>query len=340
MSKIKVAVIGCGSIAKYRHIPEYAAREDVQLIAFCDLVKERADGYASKYQAKAYTDYEELLREEKPDVVSVCLPNYLHAKVTIAAAKTGAHVLCEKPMATTDEEAFAMIAAAKENNVLLMIGHNQRFMAPHQKAKEILARGYLGKVISFRTTFGHPGPEGWSIDGRNSWFFEKEQAVLGAMGDLGVHKTDLMRYLLDDEIVEVGAFVETLAKEDTTIDDNAVCLVKTAKGAVGTLTASWSYKKEDNSTVLYCEHGVMRLADDPTYQVIVHLQDGSVEQYQVGAVSTNEKQVASGVIDEFIDSIQAGRTPSIPGEEGQKSLAVVLAMMESAATHTFVKVKS
>src|SRR5690625_7219277 len=85
-----------------------------------------------------------------------------------------------------------------------MSGHIQRFFSLHQKAKEIIASGDVGKIYSFRTAFGHGGPEGWSIDGRDSWFFNKEEAFIGAMGDLGVHKTDLIRYLLGEDVIEVG----------------------------------------------------------------------------------------------------------------------------------------
>src|SRR5690606_37377794 len=159
------------------------------------------------------------------------------------AAKAGCHVLCEKPMATNEQEALDMIQAAKDNNVLLMIGHNQRMMPPHVKAKEVLLTGELGRVISFRTAFGHGGPENWSIDGAGSWFFREDEAYVGAMGDLGVHKADLIRWLLDDEVVEVSAFVENLDKEGSTVDDNAVCLLRMKSGAIGTLTASWTYYK-------------------------------------------------------------------------------------------------
>ncbi|QQE79155.1 Gfo/Idh/MocA family protein [Alicyclobacillus sp. SO9] len=339
MSKLRVAVIGCGSIAKHRHIPEYASNPAVQLVAFCDVVLERAQRYAKEYGAAAYGSYEELLAKESVEAVSVCLPNYLHAPVSIAAANAGAHVLCEKPMATSVAEAQSMIQAAKDNNVSLMIGHNQRLMPPHVKAKEILQQGYLGKVVSFRTAFGHPGPEGWSIDGKDSWFFDKDRAFIGAMGDLGVHKTDLIRYLLNEEIVEVGAFVDTLVKENTNVDDNAVCIARTASGTVGTLAASWSYQKEDNSTVLYCENGVMRINDDPVNQVIAHLSNGTVEKYEVGAAATNEKQTNSGVIDAFVSGLQAHTQPEIPGEEGLKSLNVVLAMIEASEKKRMVEVR-
>jgi UDP-N-acetylglucosamine 3-dehydrogenase len=337
MSKIKVAVVGCGSISKHRHIPEYGWNPNVELVAFVDPIIERAEHYAKIHGGKAYSSYAEMLKQEKVDAVSVCTPNYLHAEVSIAAANAGAHVLVEKPMASTAEEAEAMIAAAKKNGVFLMVGHNQRLMPPHVKAKEILDTGKLGKVLTFRTSFGHPGPEGWSIDGRESWFFRKEEAIMGAMGDLGVHKSDLIRWLLSDEVTQVAAFVNTLHKEGTKVDDNATCVLRMQSGAIGSLVASWTYYKgEDNSTVLWCENGVMKIGTDPEDQVIVELRDGSVERYKVGAISTNEKQTSSGIVDEFVASIIAGQTPRISGEEGLRSLNVILAAFESQATGKIV----
>ena len=100
MSKLKVAVIGCGSIAQNRHLVEYENNPNAEIVAVCDIVEERVNETAAKYDAKAYTSYEKLLETEQVDAVSVCLPNYLHAPVSIAALDAGNHVLCEKPMAT------------------------------------------------------------------------------------------------------------------------------------------------------------------------------------------------------------------------------------------------
>ncbi len=338
MSKVKVAVFGCGAIAQRRHIPEYAANPNAELVAFADPVLERAQQMAEQYGGKAYASYEELLKNEKVDAVSVCTPNYLHASMSIAAANAGAHVLVEKPMATTEEEGLQMIEAARKNGVYLMVGHNQRLMPPHVKAKEILDSGKLGKVLTFRTAFGHPGPEGWSVDGRGSWFFRKEEASMGAMGDLGVHKSDFIRHLLGDEVTEVAAFVGTIHKEGTDVDDNATCLLRMKNGAIGTLVASWThYKGGDNSTVLWCENGVMKIGTVNGDEVIVELRDGTVETYKVGAMATNEKQVPSGVIDAFLESIVTKTPPSISGEEGLRSLKVILAAFESQATGQVIK---
>lgn len=337
MTKLRVGVIGCGSIARHRHLPEYADNHRVEISAVCDVVAERAKETGTRYKAAVYTDYKELLADATIDAVSVCLPNYLHASVTIAALQAGKHVLCEKPMAVSAKEAADMIDAAQAAGKLLMIGHNQRFAPAHIKAKELLHSGRLGAVLTFRTTFSHGGPEGWSIDGAKSWFFRKDEALVGAMGDLGVHKADLIRWLLEDEVVSVGAHIATLEKEGT-VEDNAVCTLQMRSGAIGTLTASWTHHPgEDNSTHLYCEHGVMHIGSDPTYQVIVHYEDGTVDRVDTGAIATNDKQTTSGVIDEFVDAIFSERESAIPGQEGKASLEVILAALQSAETSTIVR---
>ncbi|MEK3888730.1 Gfo/Idh/MocA family protein [Bacillus sp. FSL K6-3431] len=341
MKKLKVGIIGCGSISKYRHFPEYVANENVEIIAVCDILEERVEATAKKLGAKAYTDYEKMLSEADIDVVSVCTPNYLHAQMSVAALNAGKHVLCEKPMATSKEEALSMIEAAKKNDKKLMIGHNQRFVPSHSKAKELIAKGEIGKIFGFRTAFGHPGPEGWSIDGKESWFFRKEEAFIGAMGDLGVHKTDLMRYILGEEFVEVGAFVESGAKEDSTVDDNAICVLKSESGIIGTLAASWAFVKEDNSTIIYGEKAVLRLEDDPDYSLIIQYSDGEVEKLDLGKIQSNDEggQNSSHVIDLFVESILNDTDTPVNGEEGMKSLNVVLAALESSKTKRIVPIQ-
>jgi UDP-N-acetylglucosamine 3-dehydrogenase len=341
MSTLKVGVIGCGSIAKYRHLPEYKLNKNVEIVAVCDIVAERAEKIAEEYGAKAFSDYKEVLKLEDIDAISVCLPNYLHAPVSIDALNAGKHVICEKPMATSKEEAEAMINAAKRNDKKLMIAHNQRFVASHQKAKEIIESGKLGKIYSFKTTFGHPGPEGWSVDGAGSWFFNKEKAFIGAMGDLGVHKADLMRYLLG-EFTEVGAFIETNAKQNTDVDDNAVCILRTESGIIGTLAASWAYMSGgDNSTIIYGEKGTLRLEADPEYSLIEEYRDGSVVYHKLDKIQTNEEggQSTSHVINHFVDCIVENKEPLINGEEGMKSLQIILAALESKETKQIVSLQ-
>ncbi|AGX03119.1 MULTISPECIES: Gfo/Idh/MocA family protein [Bacillaceae] len=340
MEQIKIGVIGCGSIAKHRHLPEYHLNGRAEIMAVCDIVEERAMDMAALYHAEAYTSYEDLLENPEIDAVSVCTPNYLHAPISIAALKAGKHVLCEKPMAVSVEEAESMIEAARKYGKKLMIGHNQRFVPSHQKARAFIASGEAGKVYSFRTAFGHGGPEGWSADGKDSWFFRKSEAFIGAMGDLGVHKADLIRYLLGEEITQAGAFVEASSKENSDVDDTAVCILKTESGVIGTLAASWSYvSKEDNSTIIYAENAILRLEDDPVNSLVIQYKNGETLKYELGGIQTNEegKQTQSHVISTFIDSIAEDKEPPVSGEEGLKSLRVVLAALESGQSGKIVR---
>ena len=191
---VKFGIIGCGSICRHRHAPELAANPQAEILAFCDIVPERADAMVELYGGKAYTDWKDVVADPKIDAIVVCLPNYLHAPVIHCSPEGRQTRIVRKPMATSAEEAEEMIQAAKDSGKYLMIGHNQRLMPPHVKAKEILDSGKLGKVLTFRTTFGHAGPEGWCVDKSvKTWFFQKDKAFIGAMGDLGVHKADLIR---------------------------------------------------------------------------------------------------------------------------------------------------
>jgi UDP-N-acetylglucosamine 3-dehydrogenase len=341
---IGIGIIGCGSISVARHAPEYSARNDCKIIGYYDPKTERAEKLAEKYGGKVFKSLEELLKSKEIDAVSVCTSNKYHAPVTFAALNAGKHVLCEKPIATSLEEAQKMIDTARQTGKFLMIGHNQRLAPAHIRAKEILQSGELGRILTFRTTFGHGGPEFWSQDkGRHTWFFKAEDAFIGAMGDLGVHKADLIRWLIDDEIEEVKAYVSTLHKtnekdEPIEVDDNAVCLLKSKSGIYGTLTASWTYYgNEDNSTVLYCTNGVMKIYDNPEYPIEITKKNREKVFYKVGRIQTNEDQSSSGVIDMFIDSINSGKEPEINGEEGMEALRIVVACLESSSTGKAVK---
>ncbi|WP_252315574.1 Gfo/Idh/MocA family protein [Sinobaca sp. H24] len=339
---IKVGIIGCGSVAKKRHLPEYKDNNNASLVALCDLNKQRVDAASKEYGTRAYTDYKQMIQQEQLDAVSVCLPNYLHAEVTIYALENNLHVLCEKPMATSIEEAQEMIAVSEEYNKKLMIAHNQRFVDSHIRARAIVENQELGRVLSFRTTFGHGGPENWSIDGADSWFFEKDKAHIGSLGDLGVHKADLMRYLLGEEFIDVAAFVEKNAKQNSDVDDNAVCIVRTETGIIGTITSSWAYgASHDNSTILYCENGIVRMEDDPAHSLVIQKLDGEIIKHKLKAIQSNEEggQTTTHIVDHFVECILENVKPPIDGTEGMKSLQIVLGALQSNEKREIIKME-
>lgn len=340
---LSIGIIGAGSIARYRHLPETAMNPNATVGAICDVVEARAEEIAQEYHCRAYTDYRQMIQDPELDAVIVAATNTTHAEMTIAALESGKHVLCEKPMATTLEDARKMIEASEKSGKRLMIAHNQRFEPANQKAKEILQSGKLGKVLTFSSVFGHPGSEDWAIDGADTWFYRKEVTGLGVLGDLAIHKLDLLRWLLDDDFTQAVAFIDTLSKtypsgELINVEDNALCLLKTAKGALGNVTASWSYQKENNSTTIYCEQGVLEIYVHPEYPLVVQYDYQHAEFHKVGRKSTNVDQVKSGIVDAFVDALIENEPVPITGIEGYKALAAVIACQKSAATGQAVNI--
>jgi UDP-N-acetylglucosamine 3-dehydrogenase len=332
---IKVGIIGAGKIVRVRHLPETQMNPNAEVSAICDVVKSRAEELAKKTNCKAYSDYRQMLLDPDIDAVIVAATNTTHAEMTVAALKAGKHVMCEKPMATTLDESQAMLTAAREMGMQLMIAHNQRLEPANIKAREIVQSGKLGRILSFTSVFGHPGCEYWAIDGDDTWFFKNDIAGLGVLGDLAVHKLDLMRFILEDNYSEVMAMMGTLAKTYPDgglidVEDNAICVLRTQKGALGTFIASWTYQKEDNSTTIYAENGVMKIYGDPNFPLVVHFDHETGEYYQLGKKSTNVDQVKSGIVDAFIDALVRGVDVPIPGIEGYRALEAVIACQQAA----------
>lgn len=342
---MNVGIIGCGMITMKRHAPEYAENEHVTIRGFFDRNPERASAMTKQYGGQVYKSIDDMLADDEVDAVSVCVPNFLHGPVTIDALKHGKHVLCEKPMAQSTDETKAMIQAAKASQRKLMIGHNQRLMPTHQKAKEIIDQGGIGKILSFQTNFKHSGPESWSVDKSNkTWFFKKDQTNFGVLGDLGAHKLDIIRYLMDDEVDEIFTTMMTLDKRDESgelieVDDNAACFFKMQSGITGSMHVSWTnYGHEDNSTIFYGEKGVMKIFGDFPDDIVLEMKDGSEVKYHVGNLSTNANQLKSGIIDAFVEAVIQDKTPLITGEDGHYTLATIMAGVQSANTGQWAKV--
>ena len=343
---LRIGIIGCGKIAQVRHLPEYAENPDVQIAALADLNLERTKELAQRYGAKAYASDKELLADPSIDAVSICSANNSNAEMAIAALKAGKHVLCEKPMATTLEDCEAMVKAAEQAGKLLMIDQNQRLAPAHQKAREWIRAGKIGKPLTFRTRFAHGGPETWSVDpGSSTWFFDKKRAAMGTLADLGVHKTDLIQFLLDQQVTEVTAFLSTLDKcfsdgSPITVDDNALCVYKMSGGAVGTMTASWThYGPEDNSTEIDGTEGSLRIYADPEHALVLNRKDGTSEFWDGGAIQTNDDQTNSGIIDLFVECLKDPSKEGIPAASVLPAMRAVFAAMQSSEEGRAIRIK-
>lgn len=329
---IRIGIAGCGKIAQVRHIPEIMDNELAQLAGVYDRNDARGKAIAEQYGVRQYLTYEKMLEDDTVDAVCVCVANCSHAEYTIKALEKGKHVLCEKPMAVTSKDCERMIQAAENSGKMLMIGQNQRFAKAHILAKELLGKGEIGELLSFRTAFAHSGPENWSVDtNTQTWFFDGKEAGFGVMADLGIHKIDIIRFLTGMDIVESRMWKGTLDKRDAcgnkiSLDDNMICLCLLANGAAGTVTVSWTcYGKEDNSTVLYGTKGVIKIYTEDKYPLIVEKADGTRILYETEGIQTNLNQTKSGVIDEFAESLKERRRSKADCQDVIKSMNVIFA---------------
>ena len=195
MEKVKVAVIGCGTIAKSAHIPSYMNNKDVEIVYFCDIIKERAEAAVEKNGCGiAVTDYKEVLADPQIEAVSVCTPNKMHSIITIDALKAGKHVLCEKPAARTLDEVLAMQQAQHESGKILNIGVVNRFNDNVNRIRNFIQDGKLGEVFHVYLSFRSHR----SIPGLGGAFTTKEIAGGGVLVDWGVHFLDLVMYCMGD----------------------------------------------------------------------------------------------------------------------------------------------
>jgi UDP-N-acetylglucosamine 3-dehydrogenase len=332
---LRAGVIGCGMIASRLHVPDYSYAPDTEMVAFCDVDQSKAKALAQEWapEARVYGDYKKMLASEDLDCVTVALPNFLHAPVTIDCLRAGVNVLVEKPMATSADEARAMIRAAEKAGKLLMVNQSQRLFPPHVKAKQVIESGILGDILFVTAMFGHAGPEHWSPTGK--WFFQKDKARWGAMADLGVHKADLVRYLTGKEVAEVSAYTARLEKEKASVEDNFVSCLKFTDGTVGTLCASWTVKgMEANYTILHCTNGTLRVAEIPGKPLVARLHSPECEiEFPVPPPVTNvAKSWGLDVSGKFVRAIRGEEKPYCTGEEGFRSLQVILAAEQSAQT--------
>lgn len=340
--RLRVGVIGCGQISKLLHVPDYASCAEATLVALCDTSLKAAKGLAARWapDAALYGDYKEMLKKEDLDAVTVTLPNRLHGSVTIAALKAGCHVLVEKPMALSSAEAQRMLDTAKKHKRLLMVNQCQRLMPVHARAREVVRKGFIGKILHLTAMFGHGGPEHWSPKGK--WFFKKDEARFGAMADLGVHKADLIRYITGKEVARVSAYMGCLEKKGSDVDDNFVSCLTFTDGTVGTLASSWTVKGMDaNYMILHGTKGSLRIMELPDKPLVANLVDPDREVvFDIPASEIRyEGSWGMDVSGAFCRAVLGQEAPFCSGEEGKKALEIILAAEKSALTGRSVELK-
>ena len=251
--KLRVGIVGCGGIANGKHMPSLAKLANVEQVAFCDIIPERAEKAAKEYGAKGakvFEDYRKLLALRDVDVVHVLTPNFNHSLITVAALEAGKHVMCEKPMAKTYDEALRMVAAAKKSGKKLSIGYQGRQRAESWWLKRFIEDGGLGDVYFARAlAVRRRAVPTWGV------FLDEEKQGGGPLIDIGTHALDLTLWLMDNYEWDsvMGATFRKLADRENaanawgpwdpakfTVEDSAFGFIRFRNGAVVSLDASWA----------------------------------------------------------------------------------------------------
>ena len=341
--KIKIGIIGTGGIS-HMHMVGYTAQENVEVTAACDLDENRLEAFGNKYGVeKLYTDYNEMLRKEELDGVSVCTWNNAHAPATIAALEAGKNVLCEKPMAMNVKEAAAMQDAAEKAGKLLMIGFVKRFMKETEICREFIEKGHLGDIYYAKATYlrrcGNPG----------GWFADMKRSGGGPLIDLGVHVIDQVRYLMGKpKAVSVSAVtfnnlglrydikgIERYKAADYSnycdVEDMASALIRFDNGAALAVETSYSLNlKEDTGNLeLFGTRAGIKL--EPKLEIYSQMEDYLVDispRYHKGDKVFD--QIFTAETAHFVDCIANGTDCISPVQDGVELMKILEAAYASA----------
>ncbi|NCF69229.1 MAG: Gfo/Idh/MocA family oxidoreductase [Chloroflexi bacterium] len=298
----------------------------LELIGLADEDMERGRSYAERLDSHLYANYQALL-DDKPDGVIVCSENVKHRPLVEMAARAGAHVMCEKPLATTLEDAQAMIDACRQAGVILMTAFPMRFSAPITEVKAQLDEGALGRVYCLNTT-----NQGRMPIHERRWFVDPELAGGGAVMDHTVHLADILRWYLNSEVVEVFAQTNHILHADKVDVETAGLLMLTfADGTFATIDCSWSkplnYPTWGGLTMELISERGLTVVDAFSQNLIVHRQEPASSAWSYWGSDADR-----GMVQEFATAVREGRPPKVSGEDGYRALEITLAAYESAAT--------
>jgi len=353
MSKVyKIAIIGCGGIANAKHMPSLAKLKNVEMVAFCDIVEERAVEAKEKYgtpDAKVYTDYKAVLEDKSIDIVHVCTPNDSHAEITIASLESDKHVLCEKPMAKKAEDARRMVEVAKRTGKKLTVGYNNRFRSDSRYLKKLCEEGTLGEIYFAKAhAIRRRAVPTWGV------FLDEEKQGGGPLIDIGTHSLDMTLWMMDNyepHIVLGKAYHKLSGRENAanawgswdpakfTVEDSAFGMIVMKNGATVILESSWALNVTSNieaKCTLCGTEGGADMNDGLTingerhgqlYDQKFHLTASGVDFYE--GDSDNPPDVEMYM---WIDAIENDKTPIITPEQACVVSEILEAIYESSRT--------
>lgn len=329
---MNLAIVGCGFVAK-KHAKAIANISDANLVAVCDPVKENRDYFVKNYGAVPYASLDDLLERETIDIVSICTPTGLHAPLTIQAAEAKKHIILEKPMAMTLEEADQILRVVKANDVKLSVVLPNRYRPAAQTLKHLLQENRLGKISHINAIVN------WNRDqsyyDQATWRGTKALDG-GALMNQSIHNLDLMLWLIDEPVKEVFSMEATRLRQ-IEVEDVSNGLVRFESGILGLVQAATTVypKNFEESITIFGEKGTVKIGG-PQALHFKHLEIANMTNEELEALKQKIEADPLGlpghqrIIEDMIKAVQQDQDPLITGHEARKSLALVLALYESA----------
>lgn len=327
---LRFGLVGCGRVAP-RHAQSLAKLPETELVAVADVKMSRAQNYGQKYAVPAYTSHRELLEREDVDAVSICVPSGLHAAVALEALQAGKHVLVEKPIALTLEDADRMILAASERGLKLGVVLQNRYNPPMRMARQLVDAGGLGRLYLGNACVRWYRPQAYYED---EWHGTVAMDG-GAIMNQSIHHIDALQWFMG-RVRSVFAYTDTLAHR-MEAEDVGVAVLRFENGALATVegsTLTWPENLE-GSVALFGARGSIKIGGTALNRITLWKVDGQIEQ-EAEIITRQQVDPPSvygnsheGLIQDFARSVLEGQACLTPGEEARKSLAIVLAMYES-----------
>ena len=308
---------------------------DVEVIGIADENVQRGQYFAAQFGVRFFESYAALLAE-KPDGVIVCSENSRHLPLVKMAAEAGVNVLCEKPLATTIEDAQAVVDVCERAGVLLMTAFPMRFSPVALEIKKLIDSGKLGQIYGFNATNQGALPEfhhaaDVTFLGRD-WFVDNKRAGGGAIIDHSVHLADMLRWYLQSEVVEVFATTNAIMHADKVgVETGGLVMLTFANGVFASIDCSWSkpayYPTWGGLTLeLVAENGLATMDAMKQYTTVYSHKVGRPTWNTWGSDSN------AGMLSEFVSAIREQRLPAVTGEDGLRTAEIVTAAYESAAS--------
>lgn len=335
MTKVKFAIIGCGSIGS-RHVAVVDAEERAEIVALCDIDQDKVSKLSSLYEGIPYfTDYDELLKKSDADVVSICTPHGLHAEMAIKAAEAGKHILVEKPMALSVADCHRMIEAANRHNVKLMVVKQNRYNVPIALTKKALDSGFLGKIFMVQCNVLWNRHQGYYNDSNWRGSLKLEG---GALHTQVSHFIDLMIWWFGD-VVDAKTDIAT-KNHAIEIEDCGQALLTFKSGTLGTIvwTTCVYNKNYEGSITIIAENGTIKIGgqylnkiefwDVKSYPLPddVEFTDKPNAYGKYQGTSSNHDKVVHDVIAELLNE----RHNVVEGDEGMKTIEAIELIYKNA----------